>query len=135
MTLSVVASSSASISSEHFSESSSWRTFSLPLEDGIGIGGSSLVSSSSSSPMVCLNRPLVGGTCDGPIWSSLESLSSSCSVELWASGTGLFTATCVGWSSSFGSVALSKSIVTSSLPVTGVPKLNCYNKDSGKFLW
>lgn len=106
----------------------------MPLEDGTGIGGSSSVSSSSSSPMVCLCRPLVGGTCDGPIWSSLESPSSSCSVKLWASGTGLSAAACVGWSSSFGSVALSKSVATSSLPVTGVPKLNYCNKDSGKSL-
>lgn len=96
MTLSAVASSSASISSEHFSESPSLRTFSLPLEDGTGIGGSSSVSSSSSSPMVCLCRPLVGGTYDGPIWSSLESPSFSCSVELWASSTGLSVAACVG---------------------------------------
>lgn len=43
----------ASISSDSFLDSSSWRILSLPLTDRIGIGGSSSISSSLSSPMVC----------------------------------------------------------------------------------
>lgn len=82
LTRSAAASSCASISSHRSSESSSWRIFSLPLTDGTGISGSSSVSSSSSSPMICLRYPLVGGIWDCLIGSSPESLSSSYSVEL-----------------------------------------------------